>query len=464
MAVMIRSVVCRLVNESDRELVMSSEALLHGSYDAPPPGRVAAGSSAEWRSSTCGFMTGTEGRVAFGVAGTEGKFEVYWDNPFIGENSFTQRAVDFPPYRPRTPTGQDPETGEALSAEELRDNDDVTVTYAFTTSAVPETEAAGLGPNDVGDPRAPKTVEVGGGQAVLVRDADVTFRKVLFLGFNEESGGKMVRQAEREGAALAKAVPSYDPEGRTEMVTRISPAGRDACLRQWKNKSVGSWADTVPLPSAARRATLVSMVEKLESGHPHCRYEVRAFAEYLARSEDELRRMADDTKKGKESHASPFKRLVISAHHAPAQGGVYVELFYGDTGMGLLVSELLSFTEAFSTAMAQVEDVCLLSCNTGHNRERPVVAGLGAWEIVPDLAKAFSSVQTIWAYEAKGPSGVAAERDLVMWEDASRKASAAEEIVATSHRLRTGKNGRPGWWSIVWARSGGSVKPRFDSR
>ncbi len=100
MAVFIRSVICNILNETEHDLSLDagSTNLEHGSFDTPPPALIPRGGSATWKSSTAGFMTGTEGTVTYAVGSTGGSFAVAWDNPFIGENSVDQRCSGLAEY------------------------------------------------------------------------------------------------------------------------------------------------------------------------------------------------------------------------------------------------------------------------------------------------------------------------------------------------------------------------------
>jgi hypothetical protein len=130
MAFMIRSVTCIVDNQTDHALVLSSNKDVHGSLDTPIPPSIQAHSKGTFKSSTAGFMTGTEGWAVFEIKGAEVMFEVNWNNPFIGDNAF-ERAL-------RPLEGGDVARFEALPAagEDLQDADDVVVT--FTLKMVPQ--------------------------------------------------------------------------------------------------------------------------------------------------------------------------------------------------------------------------------------------------------------------------------------------------------------------------------------
>jgi hypothetical protein len=156
MAFLTRSVTCIVVNKSGCPLRLSKSELVHGSLDTPIPERIPAGSNGQWTSSTAGLFTGTEGSVVFEIEGAEATFEVYWDNPFIGDNSFKQvfrleqDVMESPAgrYVPELPSGED-----------LQDADDVTVTYTLVMEPHPVAAASGgssPGPDSAPPPPPPE--------------------------------------------------------------------------------------------------------------------------------------------------------------------------------------------------------------------------------------------------------------------------------------------------------------------
>ena len=91
-----RSVTCTLFNESaSHDLTLVEATLEHGiwSRQGEPPGVVPRGSEGVWESESNGFMTGTEGRAVYAVGDSAVLVAFHWNNPFIGENSFSQRVV-----------------------------------------------------------------------------------------------------------------------------------------------------------------------------------------------------------------------------------------------------------------------------------------------------------------------------------------------------------------------------------
>ncbi|WP_437798695.1 hypothetical protein [Sorangium sp. So ce693] len=153
MAFLTRSVTCIVVNKTSYSLRLSASKLLHGSLDTPIPNRIPPGGSGKWTSSTAGAFTGTEGWAVFELEGAEAMFEVDWNNPFVGTNSFKQifrllpDVLESPAgtYVAAEPTGQD-----------LEDADDVTVTFSLTVEPPePAEAAAGAGGTAASEPAPP---------------------------------------------------------------------------------------------------------------------------------------------------------------------------------------------------------------------------------------------------------------------------------------------------------------------
>lgn len=90
-----RSVKCIFVNDTDRRLRLKQPvALDHGIWSkgtdpgGQPPREIGPGAQATWESESSGFMTGTEGRAIY-EAEDGATIEVWWDNPYIGDNKFS---------------------------------------------------------------------------------------------------------------------------------------------------------------------------------------------------------------------------------------------------------------------------------------------------------------------------------------------------------------------------------------
>ncbi len=469
MAFFIRSVVCVVINESAHDMVFSSEVIDHGSYDTPLPAQIpAGGGQATWKSSTCGFMTGTEGKMVFDVPNTGGTFEIYWDNPFIGENTFTQTCTSVPGYKSSAPEGQNPETKENLTNDRLLCDDDVLVTFFVRTkdgsggedpSHIPDGRDAPPGNGD------PKPVSASAGESALVRDAQIEFRKLLYVGCNGER-----RQAQTESAKVRRAAQKLPAQkGRMEMVSSITEEDFEGLGREVKaqgpNPSIGRWVkDTLGLTgSQGDKAT--QYIEQRTAGAHYLL--VKAFAQV----ETELEQMKQDQQKGTTIVSSPMKRLILSGHHN-WQGTA--GLIYG--GMRVHLNDLAELAKIFPTAAAQVEDVCLSACNTGHHANTRLGKDKPEFIIVPGLVKTFPNIQTVWAYTAKAPSGGWAANEIAAWEEASRKPN-ARKAIAEASRLWRNKSGVynkdtanhkkgdrwHGYSSIVWTRAGAELVAKLTT-
>lgn len=90
-----RSVTIDFDNQTDVALVFAKSHLDHGIWGTNPPGRIEAGASVSWEAESNGVATGTEGYADYSLelgAGASGTVHVYFDNPFVGTNSYDQSA------------------------------------------------------------------------------------------------------------------------------------------------------------------------------------------------------------------------------------------------------------------------------------------------------------------------------------------------------------------------------------
>ncbi|TKC98167.1 aegerolysin family protein [Polyangium fumosum] len=118
-----RSVKCIFINDSDQRLRLKQAATLdHGIWstgadkrEQQPPREVSPGGRATWESESNGFMTGTEGRAIY-EADNGTTLELWWDNPFIGDNKYSLTVR--------------PEGGHAGRYSD-GEGDNATVTYTF---------------------------------------------------------------------------------------------------------------------------------------------------------------------------------------------------------------------------------------------------------------------------------------------------------------------------------------------
>jgi hypothetical protein len=191
MGLLTRVVECQLMNNSALTLqrVEQPDELLHGEYTAPPPADMStltSGRDASWSSETAGLMTGTEGSVTFRVLDADiivGSFVVYWDNPFIGTNEYSQTF---------TPSIEDFEEKYGnycgdYSVIPIVDDDEVKVIYSFAVVA-PEATAASPGEaaaETPPDPDAAHPVTATSGQTACVSGAAPPDPPRLIVALNE---------------------------------------------------------------------------------------------------------------------------------------------------------------------------------------------------------------------------------------------------------------------------------------
>lgn len=78
-------------NFTSSELKLKGTSLEHGIFGSAPPQKISAGKVAAWTAESAGLLTGTEGYVWYEPVTGESlgsEFELYWNNPAIGSNSY----------------------------------------------------------------------------------------------------------------------------------------------------------------------------------------------------------------------------------------------------------------------------------------------------------------------------------------------------------------------------------------
>jgi len=87
-----RSVDVKIFNDSDCMFVFSSGTIWHGVETILPPAKIQPHTTVMFRTESNGFMTGTEAEVTYapaaGCAKQPPTFTVYWNNPYVGSNSY----------------------------------------------------------------------------------------------------------------------------------------------------------------------------------------------------------------------------------------------------------------------------------------------------------------------------------------------------------------------------------------
>ncbi len=157
-----RSVTGLIVNTSGCTLRLTRHEHAHGSFDEEPPAVIKPGQTGKFVTSTAGLFTGTEGFILYDVEGAEAVFEVAWDNPFVGDNVFSQTFRPPPDVQP-SPAGI--YKNQKPTGDDLEDADDPVVTYTLTIDPPPKADAADGGSGNAPtadtpppDPDAPQAV------------------------------------------------------------------------------------------------------------------------------------------------------------------------------------------------------------------------------------------------------------------------------------------------------------------
>lgn len=82
-----RSMAWTITNATSAVWTLTSSDLLHGVWSDNPPKSVPSGKTISFKAESNGFMTGCEGTVAY--TSDDGEFVFYFDNPFIGGDSYS---------------------------------------------------------------------------------------------------------------------------------------------------------------------------------------------------------------------------------------------------------------------------------------------------------------------------------------------------------------------------------------
>ena len=88
-----RSVTATLINKTNQSLTLIGSKLVHGTWseNQTPPSEIPAGGQGNWMAESNGFATGVEGTVTY-LAGNVGQAACYFDNPYVGSNSYSGSA------------------------------------------------------------------------------------------------------------------------------------------------------------------------------------------------------------------------------------------------------------------------------------------------------------------------------------------------------------------------------------
>ena len=445
-----RSVACTLKNESKHDLVLDRVELDHGIWSAAgqPPARVARGAEGRWESESNGVMTGTEGTAVYRVGDTGALLTIYWDNPFVGDNTFTQ--ILFPPAQGAGPgvpdyVAFDPMRPSSVKTptepSDFASGSNIAITYRFQQAEPLDEQISAATPTAQPDADAPRVAAAPPAKPTTVRDPSPP-RRLIYIGFTTTS-------AHHEDKSLAKHM------GASSLISITS--SNHAWVEQDKD-----FEARTPLIPKERRDKLkaleeaTDLVEWTEAGL-HLKldrklriFALRALAATFARCDEDLDPNAD---------VSFAKRLCISAHYSPPMTGDRRDVMWGAPGHAVphrlitFFSEggnqgvLQGLAEIFPKAFAHVEDLMLSACNTGQED----------LELAGKLFGLFKNLKTIWAYEGSSPGPAdsnkplpayvhSSTRGICEWEVASREAGAKDAIQKACRDLRS-KGGGP---SVTW--------------
>ncbi len=443
----LRSVVCTLINESKQHnLVLEKVELPHGEWSktGQPPDRIPFGTQATWGSESFGIFTGTEGTAYYSVGATGATLKVYWDNPFCGNNTFTQTLI--PPSSRSAPGVPDYESFDPmrphraktpLEPAQFEKGSDIKITYRFLQaeareSAPPPAPAAAPTADSprvaAAPPATPTTVQCPAG-----------FRKVLYFGLSKFS-------AIAEAQQISKAVKSAGD------LTLVTGATHSWVLDDTKFKDATKYLD----PVRDKLTALEQATDEIKFSGPGYSdtkplvvdpklriLTIRALAAELGKYDDKLTKDID---------CNAFKRLCISGHHAQswttwrddvlwgsdshdAPPNYVLTLLDGDGNKGILAGLGAIFPNAFS----RVEDLCFSACYTGWYQDGdqcPIPAA---------MFKQFKNLSTLWVYKNSSPAAVnyvpnppatSSNLAIITWEAATRNANAIDELDKASLGLR----------------------------
>jgi len=203
-----------------------------------------------------------------------------------------------------------------------------------------------------------------GGEAL---DAELRSEHTVYLGIRKKSRGLESRTL--KGAMGRRNVDAITGSGsRHEDQIKVG----------------GKWADLTT--DAGLQAFLAGM-PKLGNARS------KVLADYLRKSggetRDELAQLIGVLYRV-ETGQSLMKRLVLSGH----SGGTAIE---GDDSAKIYFSHIGELNKVFPIAFAQVEDLMVSGCNTGHTK------------LLAQYRKMFPNLKTIWAYAGYSPSGEKAQ-------------------------------------------------------
>lgn len=509
-----RSVRATLDNDSDLELVRDELVVDGGKLAPEPPERVAPRKAATWFTSQDGFMEGVEGRVTYRVGATGAKLVVRWNNPFVGDNEFSQRVEGpalltahgrYRSFDPMQPHGRSerPYAPHRDEVEALRDDEEVAVRYRFALEPAPAARPLADAPAAPPVHRGPQATTVPSGARASVRDAKAGYRKTVYVGLNPSA---VTLEHDTVAGALAKAehAPTFKKEMAAVHAIKLGSAQeRQILVNGWgglEGAPTDFWGRLESLPEAARRRlaeddtqarSVTTRLHRNSVVHPPtspARRVVRAaLAELFAEVTRELERIDEQGPTG----AQPMKRLVLSGHHWPKPGDYFPPLdaeasrpedlpgrgvLWGDDGHAHM-TRLLDFFEDFGVlarlfprAAAQVEDLHLSACATGIHSQTAVMWGTEPlWRFLDDprVLTVFPNLQTVWACESVSQL---CPNQLKAWAIGVAHPTPETELVRIARVMRTKppnrhqpQAGQPRIGTIAWIRKGSKLVPDVDA-
>lgn len=261
---------------------------------------------------------------------------------------------------------------------------------------------------------------------------------VLYVGMNATHS-----QCDREAALLARTGPGARRSiGHSERDVELGP---DRVRLPSEGREGDSAVVDLATPEGAH-----AFVDTLGISEETATALVSILVEALPGSRDELGALASVFARGERGEDVP-SRLVLSGHCTG-------ESVYDGSGVlgALRFADVLSLARAMPRAAAQIEDVMLSACNSGHENlpagMAPAGVAIGAWR------ESFPNLKTVWAYagaedaKSRSPTGDAALKHIEAWELATRGRQEQLNPRRAIHRIDDGRGvgyeGNVSIWSV----------------
>jgi len=121
-----RSVSGHIFNFSNHSISLATGTCLlaHGILSTSPPSYIPANQIASFEADSDGFMTGTEGECEYAIDNVGVLFTIFWDNPYIGDNTFSSKL--------------DPDNIGYSTVYNSTQGDHASVTYTLTLDSILE--------------------------------------------------------------------------------------------------------------------------------------------------------------------------------------------------------------------------------------------------------------------------------------------------------------------------------------